>query len=189
MSAEAEQTASSTSDCRCLTMYASTPETFRPRPHVRPGLTAAGHAHQFRQDSDVVKGMGTRALQPVGVQTMRAGGSSPRLRAASTGLRPCVLRASRVSSETEPRSSWSIDARETSTVVETSRPSRFVDLIDQDALMLFELGGILTDSLTLHARSDTTVTLLCHLPSIRRLRSCAEVERPHSLAEAGVRRF
>jgi hypothetical protein len=29
-----------------------------------------------------------RALQRLGVQTMRAGGSSPRLTAASTGLRP-----------------------------------------------------------------------------------------------------
>jgi len=91
-----------------------------------------------------------RALQPDGEQTIRAGGSSPRLTAASTGLRPCVLKASRVSAATEPFSSWLIAARETSTLVQTSRPSEAVDLTDQEAPMLFELAVSLADSLTLH---------------------------------------
>ena len=99
-----------------------------------------------------------RALQPDGEQTIRAGGSSPRLTAASTGLRPCVLKASRVSGATEPVSSWPITAKETSTVVQTSRPSEAVDLIDQEAPMLSELGGTLADSLTLHP-SATRLTL------------------------------
>jgi hypothetical protein len=40
-------------------------------------------------------------------------------------------------------------------MVETSRPSRDVDLIDQEAPTLFELGASLADSLTRHDRSAT----------------------------------
>jgi hypothetical protein len=72
------------------------------------------------------------------------------LTAASTGLRPCVLKANRVSAATEPVSSWPITARKTSTVVQTSRPSEAEDLIDQEAALLFELGVSLADSLTRH---------------------------------------
>ena len=67
-----------------------------------PPVRAAGRADQASSRSKVIKGSGARARQPVGVQTMRAGGSSPRLTAVSTGLRPCVRRACRVSSATEP---------------------------------------------------------------------------------------
>jgi hypothetical protein len=73
------------------------------------------------------------------------------LTAASTGLRPCVLKANRVSAATEPVSSWPITARKTSTVVQTSRPSEAEDLIvDQEAALLFELGVSLANSLTRH---------------------------------------
>jgi len=92
-------------------------------------------------------------LHPVGVHTMRAGGSSPRLTAASTGLRPWVLKASLVSSATTPFSSFAIASRETSRRVRTSRPSREVDRIDQEAPMFFESGATLADSLTRHIDS------------------------------------
>jgi hypothetical protein len=91
-----------------------------------------------------------RALHPVGVQTMRAGGSSPRLTAASTGLRPCVLSACRVTSATSPLSSRFIASRVTSTRVQTSRPSVVVDLTDHEAQTSFFSGVTLFDSLTLH---------------------------------------
>src|SRR6266508_733168 len=52
-----------------------------------------------------------RAVQPDAEQTMRAGGSPPRLTIASTGPRPCVLKADRVSLATEPFASWFIAAR------------------------------------------------------------------------------
>jgi hypothetical protein len=104
-----------------------------------------------------------RALHPVGVQTMRAGGSSPCLTAASTGLRPCVRSACRVASATSPRSSRFMASRETSTRVHTSRPSDAVDLTDHEAQTSFFSGVTLFDSLTLHfsvtrgARSEFSV--------------------------------
>jgi hypothetical protein len=52
-----------------------------------------------------------RAVQPDAEQTIRAGGSPPRLTIASTGPRPCVLKADRVSLATEPFASWFIAAR------------------------------------------------------------------------------
>jgi hypothetical protein len=116
-----------------------------------PRVGRRGTPTKSRQDSDVVKGRGGRGLQPVGVQTMRAGGSSPRLTAASTGPRPCVRRACRVSSATEPRSSRFIASRETSTHVHASRPSAAVDRTDHEAQMLFRFGVSLVDSLTLHS--------------------------------------
>ena len=91
------------------------------------------------------------AVQPDAVQKMRPGGSSPRLTAASTGLRPCVLKASRVSSATGPLSSLSMAARETSTRVQTSRPSEAVDLIDQEAPTLLLSGASRADSRTRHS--------------------------------------
>jgi hypothetical protein len=94
-----------------------------------------------------------RAWQPDAEQTIRAGGSSPRLTTVSTGLRPWVLSASRVSCATSPFASWFIAARKTSTTVVVSRPSRVLDLTDQDAPMLCELGGSLVDSLTVHSRA------------------------------------
>ena len=115
-----------------------------------PPVRAAGRADQASSRSKVIKGSGARARQPVGVQTMRAGGSSPRLTAVSTGLRPCVRRACRVSSATEPCSSRSIASRETSTRVLTSRPSDPVDRTDQEAQTLLLSGESLVDSLTLH---------------------------------------
>src|SRR5215211_6044403 len=89
-----------------------------------------------------------RALHPVGVQTMRAGGSSPRLTAASTGLRPCVRSAWRVASATTPPSRRFRASRVTSTRVHTSRPSE-VDLTDHDAQTSFFSGVTRFDSLTL----------------------------------------
>ena len=80
-----------------------------------------------------------RTRQPEAEQIIRAGGSFPRLTAASTALLPCVRKASRVSSATTPFSSCPIAARDTSTLVQTSRcPSRDVDLTDQEAPMLVE---------------------------------------------------
>jgi hypothetical protein len=52
-----------------------------------------------------------RAVQPEAEQTIRVGGSAPRLTMASTGPRPCVLKAWRVSMATEPFASWFIAAR------------------------------------------------------------------------------
>ena len=108
-----------------------------------------------RRYGDVESGSGSRALQPLGAHRIRVGGSSPRLTAVSTGLRPCVLRASRVSSATTPFSSRSIATRDTSTVVRTSRPSCAVDLIDQEAPIFFERGVSRVDSRTLHRGSAT----------------------------------
>jgi hypothetical protein len=91
---------------------------------------------------------GASSRHPDAEQMILAGGSSPRLTIASTGLRPCVRRASLVSSATEPLWSWFIAARETSTIVRSSRPPGPVTRTDQEAPMLRVLGSRLVASRT-----------------------------------------
>jgi hypothetical protein len=59
----------------------------------------------------LVSSQSQRAVQPDAEQTIRVGGSPPRLTIASTGPRPCVLKADRVSLATEPFASWFMAAR------------------------------------------------------------------------------
>jgi hypothetical protein len=65
----------------------------------------------FPQGFPLVSPRPYRAVQPDAEQTIRAGGSPPRLTIASTGPRPCVLKADRVSLATEPFASWFMAAR------------------------------------------------------------------------------
>jgi hypothetical protein len=118
----------------------------QPRPHEE-----LDPERRYWNEVEAVHAHDHSAVQPAAVQTMRAGGSLPRLTAASTGLRPCVLKASRVSSATGPFSSLSMAARETSTRVQTSRPSEAVDLIDQEAPKLLLSGVSRADSRTRHS--------------------------------------
>ena len=94
-----------------------------------------------------------RASQPDAEQTIRAGGSSPRFTTTSTGPRPWVARANRVSFATDPFASLSMTARSTSTTVEVSRPSRALDRTDHEAATLSELGVTLVDSRTVHSEA------------------------------------
>lgn len=94
------------------------------------------------------------ARQPSFEQTIRAEGSWPARTRASTALRPCVLKAIRVSFATVPRSRLAIAVRDTSTTVEACRPSSASSRTTQEAPTSFEPGSALTDSLTRHATAS-----------------------------------
>jgi hypothetical protein len=94
------------------------------------------------------------ARQPSFEQTIRAEGSWPARTRASTALRPCVLKAIRVSFATVPRSRLAIAVRDTSTTVEACRPSSASSRTTQEAPTSFEPGLALTDSLTRHATAS-----------------------------------
>jgi hypothetical protein len=82
------------------------PLFFEKRLLMRRGISAA-----LSQGFRSLASQPHRAVQPDAEQTIRAGGSPPRLTIASTGPRPCVLKADRVSLATEPFASWFIAAR------------------------------------------------------------------------------
>ena len=122
-----------------------------------------GGQHQGRTHAFVLRTMCAQnpevaisfsARQPSFEQTIRAEGSWPARTRASTALRPCVLKAIRVSFATVPRSRLAIAVRDTSTTVEACRPSSASSRTTQEAPTSFEPGLALTDSLTRHATAS-----------------------------------